>query len=610
MGILKIRPRGPGNDDSARHSFRTFPLNELAREEGLLLEKNTDDVFDDSEVAEVGCESVMVEDQICSVPYELYDLLDLKEILSLETWNSCLTEEERFSLAAYLPDMDQETFCITIKELLDGDNIFFGSPLENFFSSLKGGICSPQVSHLRVALQFLQRRGYYHSLRSYHQNMAQKFMDIKRAWSNCHPNMSVEERIRIWSSRKDRNPVFLVDLNAFPAEEEILNKGEKNVATIPLLKKTKYMNEGINIHDPMVVLNDMAVNKKTKAKGVLKIKPIEINTMQNQPLQPFPSEPWELSRRPPKGVLKIKPKCDPLGQQEQSRMIQIPPEQSTADLLGAYTSRFSTSQFAFPWDKGTFNERLRFVQQTSRDGNTYRSPGLTENQQREEFPSMGAGQSFQRRIKMVKDMRSDNALEINEEVFPLKNHQKLRIHPHETSGLGECHNGDNLWNSGQRSRVLHSGSADSYPIAPENQGRRQMTSLHFTLSEAVSGVPIVPTDEHLAFSKSSDHSKHKLRDNNDGESKVPSVQMASLGVEREGHMFPITYKRKKAYRKLNSVDTLKQPPLVADVEPVEPSGTVNMKPKAIKIKFKGWKDKNAEYKQEMLNGMQHGSMSS
>ncbi|XP_008806173.1 uncharacterized protein LOC103718937 [Phoenix dactylifera] len=596
MGIVRIRPRGPGNDDSARQSFRTFPLNELAQEEGLLLEKNPDDAFDDCEPAEVGCEFVMVEDQICNVPYELYDLPDLKEILSLETWNSCLTEEERFSLAAYLPDMDRETFCIMIKELLNGDNIFFGSALEIFFNRLKGGFCSPQVSHLREALQFLQRRGYYHYLRSYHQNMAQKFMDIKRAWSNCHPNMSVEERVRIWNNRKDCSPVFLVDLNAFPAEEEILNKGEKNVATIPLLKKTRYMNEGINIHDPTVVLNDMAANKKTKAKGVLKIKPIEMNTLQNQPLQPFPSEPWKLSRRPPKGVLKIKPKCDPLGRQEQSRMIQIPPEQTTADLLGVHTSRFSTSQFAFPWDKRTFDERLQFVHQTSRDGNTYRSSGFIENHRREEFPNMAAGQSFQRKIKMVKDMRSDNAIEINEEVFPLKNNQKLKIFSHETSGLGEFPKGDNLRNSGQRSRVLHSGSADSYPIAPENhQGGRQITTVHFTLSEAVSGVPIVPTDEHQAFTKSSGHSKHKLRDNNDGVLKVPSVQMATLGVERENLMFPITYKRKKAYRKLNLVDSLKQPPLVADMEPVAPSGTVNMKAKAIKIKFKGWNDKNAEY---------------
>ncbi|XP_026666306.2 uncharacterized protein LOC103722377 [Phoenix dactylifera] len=602
MGIVKIRPRGPGNDDSAGKRSRTFPLNELTQEEGLFLEKSTGDVFDDGELAEVGCEFVMVEDQVCNVPYDLYDLQNLKEILSLEIWNSGLTEEERFSLAAYLLDMDQQTFWITIKELLNGDNMFFGSPLENFFFRLKGGFYSPQVSHLRESLQFLQRRGYYHSLRSYHENMCQKCVDIKRAWSNCHPSM-----------REDRKPVFLVDLNAFPAEEEMLNKGEKNAATIPLLKKTKYMNERVTAHDPMVVFKGIALNRKTNAKGVLKIKPIEMNAMQNQPLLPLPNEPWEPCRRPPKGVLKIKPKCDLLGhQRERSRMIQVPPEQTTADLSGVHNSRFSPSQFAFTWDKQTFDEKLQFVHRTGRDGNTYRSPELIENQQREEFLNMGAGQRSQRKRKMVKDVRSDNAIEINEETFPLKNNLKLRIYSHETGGMGKHHDGENLWqNSGQRSKEFHAGSADSYPISPGNhRGRMQMTAVHSTLSEAVSGAPIVLTDEHQPFTKSSDHSKHKLRDNNDGVLKMPNAQMATSGVEREGLMFPITYKRKKAYTKLNSVTSLKQLPVVADVESVLPSGKVDMKAKAIKIKFKGWNDKNAEYKQGMLNGMQHGSMSS
>nr|XP_010928161.1 uncharacterized protein LOC105050017 [Elaeis guineensis] len=613
MGIIKIRPQGPGNDDSAGKGFRTFPLNELTQEEGLLSEKNPGDIFNDCELAEVGCEFVMVEHQICNVPYDLYDLPDLKEILSLEIWNSCLTEEERFSLAAYLPDMDQQTFWITIKELLNGDNMFFGSPLEKFFFRLKGGFYSPQVSHLRESLQFLQRRGYYHSLRSYHENMCQKCVDIKRAWGNCHPSMSVEERVRFWNNREDRKPVFLVDLNAFPAEEEMLNKGEKNVATIPQLKKTKYMNERVNAHDPVVVFNGIAVNRKTNRKGVLKIKPIEMNALPNQPLLPLPNEPWEACRRTPKGVLKIKPKWDPLGrQQERSRMIQIPPEQSTADLLGVHNSRFSPSQFAFTWDKQTFDEKLQFVHQTGRDGNTGRSPELIENRQREEYLNRGAGQRLHRKIKMVKDVRSDNAREINEEIFPLKNNQKLRIYSHEAGGKRKHHNGENLWqNSGQQSKVFLAGSADSYRITPDNhQGRMQMTAVHSTLSEADSGVPIVLTDEHPAFTKSSDHSKHKLRDNNDGVLKMPNAQMASSGVEREGLMFPITYKRKKAYAKLNSVTSLKQPPTVADVESVVPSGTVDMKTKAIKIKFKGWNDKNAEYKQGLLNGMQHGSMSS
>ncbi|KAJ1396628.1 Nuclear factor related to kappa-B-binding protein [Sesbania bispinosa] len=54
----------------------------------------------------------------------------LEDILSVNVWNECLSEEDQFELAKYLPDMDQETFVLTLKELFTGCNLHFGSPMK------------------------------------------------------------------------------------------------------------------------------------------------------------------------------------------------------------------------------------------------------------------------------------------------------------------------------------------------------------------------------------------------------------------------------------------------------------------------------------------------
>ncbi|KAF8396695.1 hypothetical protein HHK36_018322 [Tetracentron sinense] len=89
------------------------------------------DDFDLSELGEAGAEFCQVGKQTCSIPFELYDLPNLSEVLTLDSWNDCLTEEERFSLAEYLPDMDQETFMRTLKELFSCSNFHLEAPLSS-----------------------------------------------------------------------------------------------------------------------------------------------------------------------------------------------------------------------------------------------------------------------------------------------------------------------------------------------------------------------------------------------------------------------------------------------------------------------------------------------
>ncbi|CAA0835120.1 Unknown protein [Striga hermonthica] len=154
------------------------------------------DDFDLLELGETGEEFCQAGDQTRSIPYELYDLPGLKDVLSMEVWNEVLTEEERFSLSKYLPDLDHENFVRTLKELFSGDNLHFGCPTDKLFEMLKGGLCEPRVALYRQGLNFLQRRRHYHNLRKHHNTMVNNLCQIRDAWLNCK-GYSIEEKLRV-----------------------------------------------------------------------------------------------------------------------------------------------------------------------------------------------------------------------------------------------------------------------------------------------------------------------------------------------------------------------------------------------------------------------------
>lgn len=156
---------------------------------------DSDDV-DLSELGEIGEELCQVGSQICSVPFQLYDLPGLSEILSIDVWNECLTEEERFGLAKYLPDLEQDSFLRTMKELFTGGNFHFGSPLVKLFDMMKGGLCEPRVMLYQHGWNFFQKFRHYHFLRKYQNSMVGKFVQINNAWLSCK-GYSIEERLRV-----------------------------------------------------------------------------------------------------------------------------------------------------------------------------------------------------------------------------------------------------------------------------------------------------------------------------------------------------------------------------------------------------------------------------
>ncbi|KAI3945004.1 hypothetical protein MKW92_010251 [Papaver armeniacum] len=191
------------------------------------------DDFDLSELGEIGEEFCQVGDNSCSIPYELYDLKDLGEILSVDAWNELLTEEERFSLSEYLPDMDQDTFIRTLKQLFSGNNFHFGNPVAKLFDLLKGGLCQPRVKMYRQGLHFLQKREHYHRLRKYQNSMVGNCVHMRDAWSNCK-GYSMQEKLRVLSIRRSQKSSVYENMQGVGGEidgshEGLLARGQKDI---------------------------------------------------------------------------------------------------------------------------------------------------------------------------------------------------------------------------------------------------------------------------------------------------------------------------------------------------------------------------------------------
>lgn len=162
------------------------------------------DELEITQLGEPGAELCQVGDQSVAVPLELYDLAGgLGGVLSLDAWNGLLSEEDRVRLAAFLPDMDQETFARMLVELLAGENFHFGSPLAALFDRLKGGLCDPRIVLYRRGARFAERRKHYYRLQSYHNSMVRGLWEIKDCWKSCG-GYSLDERLRALDSLKAR----------------------------------------------------------------------------------------------------------------------------------------------------------------------------------------------------------------------------------------------------------------------------------------------------------------------------------------------------------------------------------------------------------------------
>ncbi|KAL7602113.1 hypothetical protein Lser_V15G26485 [Lactuca serriola] len=225
------------------------------------------DDFDLLELGETGEEFCQIGDQTCSIPFELYDLPGLGDILSMNVWNDVLTEEERVSLTKYLPDMDQEHFMRTMKELFTGSNFHFGVPIHKLFDMLKGGLCEPRVSLYRQGLGFFQKHKHYHVIRKHQNTMVNNLVSIRDAWTKCR-GYSIEEKLRVLNIMKSQKSLMYEKMEEQETDssefEESTDWGNKKVKD----RKQKHAHYPGYRSSPTLALEQP---NKQNPKGTLKV---------------------------------------------------------------------------------------------------------------------------------------------------------------------------------------------------------------------------------------------------------------------------------------------------------------------------------------------------
>ncbi|RUS69820.1 hypothetical protein EGW08_022416 [Elysia chlorotica] len=86
-----------------------------------------------------------------------------KSVLSMETWNTTLSEDQRKRLEALLPEFpadENEERHNTLEMIFNGENIKFGNPLHDLQKKLKEGYLHPEIARYRKQTRQFRFRDY------------------------------------------------------------------------------------------------------------------------------------------------------------------------------------------------------------------------------------------------------------------------------------------------------------------------------------------------------------------------------------------------------------------------------------------------------------------
>ncbi|XP_058092890.1 uncharacterized protein LOC131239282 isoform X2 [Magnolia sinica] len=127
-----------------------------------------------------GCGSNRGLADVFPIPREIFGLEDLTGVLSLEVWETLLSESERKLLAQFLPrgtDVDQ-----VVQALLLGDNLHFGNSFIIWGTSLCSGNVQPDAVLSRDQGFMANKKAYYSELQKYHTDMIKNLQKLKDIW--------------------------------------------------------------------------------------------------------------------------------------------------------------------------------------------------------------------------------------------------------------------------------------------------------------------------------------------------------------------------------------------------------------------------------------------
>jgi len=618
MGIQKICHRSSSSD---KVSCVFNGEVKLMRDNPVLGADSGND-SDDCELAELNCELGMVEGQWCCIPYELYDLPDLREILSLDTWNLCLTEEERFHLSAYLPDMDQETFCLTMKELFDGSEIYFGNPLDKFFKKLKAGFYPPKVACFREGLQFLQRKQYYHSLRAYHDRMIQKFIDMRRIWDQREMSPGIEENIFTWKNRRKQKSINMLDLNESPDDDRLLSE-KVNLE----LKATKLVESENSAKDrpPFLSANrPKFAAPYCRPKGVLKMKASGNDSFHNYNSKMVVADFSEHYRSLPKGLLKIAPKV-PSVNLEQSDIVPTGVQSNfPSGTRGIRDFKFSSLPASLCFQNAGSLHEYPFLRQKADGSRVYSpldQPQFLMDPQESVRVTSNHPESSTRKVKLeTPSSLDDNSVLGKHKLFGVDMgrflNKECKPSLDTVGAMPYAFGSENpRANVGREFNGSSLRSLESFPFRIQYQGGEQhMTPLkeeHLTIHPRIPEV--VPTISDVGSGKqetlmgSSSHQKNGESDVSIRKSEKLSSKSSVSEAFKDKKLLPLTYKRRKVVTKANSLNFGKSLTAAADLKsaiPKESNQDFREGVKTVKIKLIGLKDMPSDKEPETtLHGL-------
>ncbi|KAH9329366.1 hypothetical protein KI387_001474 [Taxus chinensis] len=208
------------------------------------------------------CHSCVDLADVFIVPKELYELKDLKDVLTYEAWHTCFSDSERKLLSEFLPKgLDAEE---VIQSLLIGHNLHFGNPFIVWGLLLCSGGMHPDVVRLREVELRASKKAYYSELQKYHNNMLETLQRWKEAWKSCE-NPEREFPQSIWKGSQMNDD----------AKMDVMTKGGNMVVSNPKKQDKLHATfkesseEMLREHWLFLVLRDLPVAYSTFVEGHL-----------------------------------------------------------------------------------------------------------------------------------------------------------------------------------------------------------------------------------------------------------------------------------------------------------------------------------------------------
>ena len=149
----------------------------------------------DSAVYAAACiEQVCLDDKVLSVPFDLFEVEHLTDVLSMEAFDT-LGEEQQEELARLLPEgFDRQA----LQHLLSGANVRFGNPVNAVGRQMAAGERHPRVMAYREGLAELQRRQHAHVLRDHHNGIVRTMLAMREVFSTLPEDASLSTRLEAY----------------------------------------------------------------------------------------------------------------------------------------------------------------------------------------------------------------------------------------------------------------------------------------------------------------------------------------------------------------------------------------------------------------------------